>query len=140
MSPLGTFSRLPALASQLKMRTVLVNRREYKGSTPYTDVELDELNQGKKVFLERLAKELVHFLVTFGESNNIPKASADRKSGGIALTGWSMANHLTLSLLGHPDAVSSEMYSRLAPYLRHVIMYGTACDLCSYHVSVILTK
>jgi len=130
----GTFKRLPPLGLQRNIRTVLVNRREYKGSTPYTDDELAELNQGKKEFLERIGKELAYFLATFAESHNIPKASADLKSGGIALMGWSMGHHATMALLGHPGIASSDTYSKLEPYLRHFIMYDPPLTSLGYPI------
>ncbi|KAE9405642.1 hypothetical protein BT96DRAFT_789994, partial [Gymnopus androsaceus JB14] len=119
----GIFGRILNIGLEHKMRIVLLTRREYKGSCPYTDKELALLNQGKKEFLEIVGNELAYFLLWFAETQQIPRASLDKKSGGIALLGWSMGNHATLSLLGQHHAVPVEKYSKLSLYLRHLIIH-----------------
>jgi len=130
----GTFSRLPSIGSKHGMRTVLFTRRDYRGSSLYSDDDLALLQAGKKEFLEGVGKNLAHFLLWFIKSHDIPKASIDRKSGGIALMGWSMGNHVTLSLLGHPDAISKDKYLELGSYLRRLIVYDPPFTSLGYPI------
>ncbi|KIK69425.1 hypothetical protein GYMLUDRAFT_35484 [Collybiopsis luxurians FD-317 M1] len=54
--------KMHSYAHGLNLRTVLLHRRNYAGSTPYTPTELHELQQGNRVFLERLSAQLAEFL------------------------------------------------------------------------------
>jgi len=100
-----------------------LNRRDYAGSSKYTDDNLKDLNAGDKVFMERLGLEVAYFLTWFAENHDIPKISADRKSGGFAVMGWSMGNATSTSLLGYPDVIGSERYQKLEPYFRRLVLY-----------------
>jgi hypothetical protein len=46
--------RLHEHAHNNKLRVIIWNRRDYRGSTKYTDAELDDLKAGRKVFQDRL--------------------------------------------------------------------------------------
>lgn len=102
-----------------------MNRRDYAGSTKYTDDNLKELNEGNVSFMECLGAEVAHLLIWFAETHSIPKISADRKSGGFSVMGWSMGNATTMAVLGCPEFVGQAAYARLEPYLRQLILYGT---------------
>ncbi|KAF9254804.1 hypothetical protein L218DRAFT_831845, partial [Marasmius fiardii PR-910] len=69
------FEKIHSAAHALNLRTVVWNRRDYPGSTPYTDSELEDLKQGRKAFLDRIGRQVGEFLVRFVENENIPKAS-----------------------------------------------------------------
>lgn len=103
---------------------IIWNRRDYRGSTKYTDAELEDLAAGRKVFQDRLAMQLAWFLEHFVKHENTPKVSLDRKSGGFILMGWSFGNATTLSLLADPAVLPTELYERIEPYLRSLILYG----------------
>lgn len=124
ISDLDTFHKLLPFGAKDNIRLVIVNRREYAGSTKYTDDDLKDLNEGKVSFMEILAAEVAHLLVWFVETHNIPKASVDHKSGGLSIMGWSMGNTTSMSVFGYPEAVGQEAYVKLEPYLRQFILYG----------------
>ncbi len=87
---LDTFHKLIPMAAENNLRLVILNRRDYAGSTKYTDEELAELREGKTEFLQRLGSESAYFLAWFIKTNDIPKIGADGKSGGLATIGWSL--------------------------------------------------
>lgn len=124
MRIVDTFHKLFSLAAASNVRVVALNRRDYAGSTKYTDDNLKDLNAGDKAFMERLGLEVAHFLLWFAEKHNIPKISADRKSGGFAVMGWSMGNATPMALLGYPDVVGKQNYEKLEPYFRKLVLYG----------------
>ena len=101
-----------------------MNRRHYSGSTKFTDVEFEELKAAQKSFMERMSRQVINFLLWFSETNKIPQISSDRKTGGIALMGWSFGNAFTISVLGHPEAMPIDSYQKLEPYFRQLIVYG----------------
>ncbi|KAJ3913686.1 hypothetical protein F5877DRAFT_83554 [Lentinula edodes] len=130
----GTFGRLPDIGFKHQMRIVLITRRDYRGSSPYTNEDLALLNAGKQQFLEDIGKELAHFLAWFAEHHNLPKPSSGHQSGGIALMGWSMGNHVIMSLLGQPHAIEKESYMVLSTYLRHILVYDPPFTSLGYPI------
>jgi hypothetical protein len=128
ISNLDTFHKLLPFAAKDNVRLVIVNRRDYAGSTKYTDDNLKDLNEGKASFMERLGAEVGHLLVWFAQTHKIPKISADRKSGGLSLMGWSMGNATSMSLFGYPEFVGKDTYTKLGPYFRQLILYGMFYD------------
>ncbi|EPQ56059.1 hypothetical protein GLOTRDRAFT_14287, partial [Gloeophyllum trabeum ATCC 11539] len=119
------FHKLLPFAANAKdnVRLVILNRRDYVGSSKYSDAELEDLNAGRKVFMERTAVEVGNFLAWFIEKNQIPRITSDGKSGGLAVGGWSIGSATPLSLFGHPEAVPKELYAKLEPYFRLLIFY-----------------
>jgi len=100
-----------------------VNRRDYAGSTKYTDDDLKDLNEGNASFMERLGTEVAHLLIWFADTHKVPKVSADRKTGGFSVMGWSMGNATPMALLAYPEFVGREAYAKLEPYFRQLILY-----------------
>ncbi|KAJ7630237.1 Alpha/Beta hydrolase protein [Roridomyces roridus] len=117
------FSPLHSLVHQHNIRLILPNRRGYSGSTPFTESEVADMQAGKKEVQERLALETAWFLKYLVENQATPRVSEDRRSGGIVLVGWSLANATTLSILAHPEVVKGEVYDAVEPYLRTVVAY-----------------
>ncbi|PBK85367.1 hypothetical protein ARMGADRAFT_1018040 [Armillaria gallica] len=118
-----TFHKLLPMAAENNLRLVILNRRHYAGSTKYTDEELAELREGKTEFLQRLGSESAYFLAWFIKTNDIPKISADGKSGGLATIGWSFGTATPLAILSHPEVIPTETYDALGPYFRQMIFY-----------------
>jgi len=118
-----TFHKLLPLGAANNVRLVILNRRDYAGSTKYTDDDLKDLNAGDKVFMERLGLEVTHFLLWFAETHQVPKISADRKTGGFAVMGWSMGNATTMASITYSEVIGKETYSKLEPYFRRLILY-----------------
>ncbi|KAJ8469392.1 hypothetical protein ONZ45_g16907 [Pleurotus djamor] len=115
------FDALHDLAHRHGLRLVIINRRHYPGSSPYTPEELTEMADGEKAFA-RLASNIAMFLVTFIEANHIPPVKDNR--GGLAVLGWSIGCVTALSLLGTPKTMlAGNDHSTLLPYLRDVILY-----------------
>jgi hypothetical protein len=68
--------------------------------------------------------EVAHLLIWFAETHKIPQISVDRKSGGFAVMGWSMGTPTPMALLGCPEFVGKEVYAKLEPYFRQLVLYG----------------
>jgi len=117
----NTFHKLLPLGAANNVRLVILNRRDYAGSTKYTDDNLKDLNAGDKSFMERLGLEVAHFLLWFADTHKIPKISG--KSGGFAVMGWSMGNATAMAPLAYPDVIGKETYAKLDPYFRQLVLY-----------------
>ena len=120
---LGTFEKIHSFAAKYGVRTVAVQRKDYAGSTRYTDQELDDLRNGRQVFLDQLAVVIGHFLKYVIEGLRIPKVDQDGK-GGIALLGWSIGTSTALTIFNDLNVVLPELHDFLAPYLKNLILYG----------------
>jgi hypothetical protein len=115
------YERILPFAARNNIRVVVVDRR----STPYTPEEVNDLTSGRKIFLETVGLQVVQFLSAFLDENpEIPRASLDRRSGGLALLGWSLGAAWALAPLAHPEIPRSYI-ARLEPYLKDCIIQGT---------------
>ncbi|KAJ4493406.1 hypothetical protein C8R41DRAFT_764311 [Lentinula lateritia] len=141
------FHKIHSHAHSLNLRTMILHRRDYEGSTPYSPEELEELEQGSVVFWERLSAQIAEFLEIFILREKIPKLtrqklpfSQDRLqlqsmraspgsvgggNGGVAIFGWSAGCSTVLSFLGasHNPMISQESYKLLEEYIGNCILY-----------------
>ncbi|KAK7025984.1 hypothetical protein VNI00_015814 [Paramarasmius palmivorus] len=114
------FEALQSLAPTNNIRMVAMNRRGYRGSTPYTDAEIEGFKKGTKGSLNRVGLVIISFLKTFIEREKIPRAAS---GGGVVVMGWSTGVTFTLSLFSDLDSLDSETRSLLEEYLKHLILY-----------------
>ncbi|THU90351.1 hypothetical protein K435DRAFT_821187 [Dendrothele bispora CBS 962.96] len=127
-----SLTHLHTYAHAQNIRTVILNRREYPGSTPYTDAEIDDLVHGRKVFLDRLGTLLGDFLKTFIENETIPEMDMVNRTGGIAIMGWSAGNMTGMSLFSDPDLLDDTIYKLLRKYVRGLVLYDPAHSVFGY--------
>ncbi|THU95907.1 hypothetical protein K435DRAFT_112270, partial [Dendrothele bispora CBS 962.96] len=132
-----SFEKLPQYAHSFNLRTVVVNRRGYPGSTPYTESEMEDLNQGKKVHLEKLGSLIGSFVERFIEENEktgagIPKISGEGKSGGVAIMGWSIGAVSAMSMFADPALISPKSYSLLQKYVKDLVFYDPPAHAFGY--------
>ncbi|OCB85419.1 hypothetical protein A7U60_g7428 [Sanghuangporus baumii] len=121
------FRRLLPFALQHYIRLVFISRRDYPGSSAYTDEDLEKINtdsaEMNNEFAEARAAEFARFIKTFIEKENIPRASSDWKRGGIVLMAWSSGNAYTLPLLSYADSIPGDTRLFIEPYLRSLILF-----------------
>ncbi|KAL5513085.1 hypothetical protein ACEPAH_3483 [Sanghuangporus vaninii] len=121
------FRRLLPFAPQHNIRLVPISRRDYPGSSPYTDEDLEKINtdnaEMNNEFAKARAAEFARFIKTFVEKENIPRASSDWKRGGIVLMAWSAGNAYTLPLLSYADSIQEDTRLFIEPYLRSLILF-----------------
>ena len=125
---LENFYRLLPFAQKHNLRIVAPNRRDYIGSTLFSEEELSALNGNDDVahraFLRDRGLEVAYFLKWIIDEMKIPQASEDGKAGGLALMGWSLGNTTTTAFLGHLQTYPPELVKALEPYLRTFFIYG----------------
>ncbi|KAH8114765.1 Alpha/Beta hydrolase protein [Phellopilus nigrolimitatus] len=131
-----TFSRLLPLAHKYNLRIIALNRRDYAGSTPFSDAELDVVrgkdDHAHKDFLQKRGLEIARFLVWVISEKKIPRTSEDGTLGGLALLGWSLGNATTLSFLAHLDSYPREVIIALEPYLKTFFLYDAPNQFLGY--------
>ncbi len=122
----GVFSRLAQKAGKLGARVVLINRRGYPPSKPFSDEERtllvssadDTVGDRLKVddFVKGLARELYDFLLHLVSAGDIPSKS-------ITLAGWSLGALWMAAFLAHAPSFPATNVA-LHQYFRRVIAYG----------------
>ena len=118
-------------AAANRVRLVLVNRRDYPGSTPFSDTELAELGSSH---LKTRAKALAQqgtdiglFLAWLIREEKIPAMSVDwkgKQQGGIVLVAWSLAHTPLAGFLASADTLPADTLRTLEPCLRAYCIFG----------------
>lgn len=124
----AVFKRLMPLAPQYNIRLVLVNRREYPGSSLFTEEDLNKLQSKDDAahieFARERAEEIATFIKVFKDQEDIPEASSDGRIGGVSLMGWSSGALQTIAVLGYADLLAESTKKSIEPYLRSYIVFG----------------
>ena len=81
-------------------------------------------DRGAAAFIHDRGIEIAIFMDTFIRQHNIPLLSPDRKSGGIALLGWSLGAAYVHSALSHLYFLPEPVRMHLAGYLHTVLIHG----------------
>ncbi|KZV59929.1 hypothetical protein PENSPDRAFT_694721 [Peniophora sp. CONT] len=125
------FHRLLPFASTIGLRLVLVNRRDYPGTTPLSDNDISLVAEGSsqeenEEFLFERALELTRFLAWFVREGNVPPISnsgTDERKGGLSIVAWSSSNTVVMSLMANLARVPDDLRDALEPYIRSYIHY-----------------
>ncbi|KAI0820428.1 hypothetical protein BC628DRAFT_1330448 [Trametes gibbosa] len=120
-----------SFASQRKLRLVLLNLRDYPGSTPLTAVDIADLRdlgeEGQARAMQKRGLEIAAFLRWFIETENIPPAQEHagqgELAGGLSLLSWSGGNCPTVAMLAHADKLPEETRKLFETHLRSIIMH-----------------
>ncbi|KAI0635835.1 alpha/beta-hydrolase [Trametes polyzona] len=145
----GTFTKVVPLGRSHNARVILVNRRDYPGSVPYTRDELallDPYTQGDpdddgtttspasenvRDYMKARALEICQFLEGLVRSGDVPLADRERGVGGIVIAGWSMGTGWMTALLAHAPSFSSGDFE-LADYVLRVVFLDPPYRLLGY--------
>jgi len=118
-------------AAANRARLILVNRRDYPGSTPLSDTELASLgSQDMETRAKALAQQGLDiglFLAWLIREEEIPPMSIDvdgNQQGGIALVAWSLAHTPMAGFLAYADALPTDVLRSLEPCLRAYCIFG----------------
>ena len=124
------FKRVQNAAIKRGVRFVALNRRNYPGSTPYSEEEINVLSNGTKEQKDAWHRDRGHevgmFIHKLIVKENLPPISADRQTGGIILLGWSIGAGDVNNTIAHTDTLPSEIRTSLASYMRSMIIQGTS--------------
>jgi len=117
------FDRVHTHAAANNMRVIALQRRNYPGSSPYTEAEIVEMKNGSKSILDGFAISMAYFINYLAHNLSIPKVSQDRKSGGVALVSWSMAALVAMPLFSDLEVIPSELHPVLEDYVKDLVFY-----------------
>ncbi|KAI0334193.1 hypothetical protein GY45DRAFT_1318644 [Cubamyces sp. BRFM 1775] len=135
----GTFIKLLPLAAKYNTRILLVNRRDYPGSEPYSEAERASLPPisllagtgtaadeaaalaNLKAFMKERARELYDLLVQLVKNEDITAADRKNNKGGIVVAGWSFGSSWMTALLANVAAFPVEDI-KLSDHIRRVVL------------------
>lgn len=133
-SSIAIFKRVQGVAIKKGVRFVALSRRGYPGTAPYSEEELNVLNNGTKEQKDAWHRDRGHevgmFIHKLIVKEKLPPISADRKTGGIVLLGWSAGGSLANATIAHVETLPSEVRTRLALCIRSLIVQGVP-HLCT---------
>ncbi|KAI0265827.1 hypothetical protein BC834DRAFT_154529 [Gloeopeniophorella convolvens] len=121
----GIFGPMMPFAAENGVRLILVNRRDYPGSTPFSDAELADLGSPDPATranaLAQQGTDIGLFLAWLVREARIPPVRTARdgtQRGGIALVAWSLAHTALAGLLAHAHALPADARAVLGRCLR----------------------
>ncbi|KAI0669370.1 Alpha/Beta hydrolase protein [Trametes maxima] len=132
----ANFKKLLPLAKHSNARVVLLNRRDYPGSDPYTSEDLarlahlasaprsEESDADAVSFQGARAREVFDYLEDFVRRERVPRAEGSK--GGIVLVGWSIGSTLITALLANVGHFPQSADVKLAEYVRRLVLYDAS--------------
>ena len=118
----AVFARMAQYTKATQCRLVLLNRRDYRGSSEmreqeYADISKEDATSADLLsFIRARALEIAHFVASLIRQEDLP--------GLVSLLGWSLGVMTTLAFLANLDGVQGEDYRILELHLSSVIFWG----------------
>ncbi|KAF5009713.1 hypothetical protein FDECE_4059 [Fusarium decemcellulare] len=134
----ANFIPMLPFAATHNSRLVVLNRREYPGSDPYTAEErhqleaVQEAEDGKALlneFMRNRTHEFFDFLTAFVQQEKIPLPNG--QSGGIILVAWSLGAIWLMPFLLHASSFPVGGVD-ISKYVRHAIIYDSPYTCFAY--------
>ncbi|KAI0656209.1 hypothetical protein C8Q70DRAFT_341256 [Cubamyces menziesii] len=147
----GTFIKLLPLAAKYNTRIILVNRRDYPGSEPYSEAERASLPsmslltgtgtaadeavalESLKAFMKERARELHDLLVRLVKNGSVSAVDRMNNTGGIVVAGWSYGTSWMSALLANIKAFPAVDF-KLSNYIRRVVFLDPPHHCLGYPV------
>ncbi|KAH8171680.1 alpha/beta hydrolase family protein [Sarocladium implicatum] len=131
----ASFAPSFAAASKLGARLVVLNRRDFPGSAPYTAEEKAQLNgtlgsspeEGQAIlrpFMKERAKEINDFIAAFVKQEAIQQADG-AGAGGVVLAGWSLGVYWLLAFLRNAGSFADGSEVDLSKYIHRAIIHDS---------------
>ena len=118
----GVFKQILPLASTFALRIICLSRREYEGSTPYSEDELKTIHDGSEAeradFFRNEGTLIALFVDEIIQSLSLPK------KGGVTVVGWSLGNLYTIAMRASINDLPDNTKQRLKEYTRGFVVLG----------------
>ncbi|KAI0357368.1 alpha/beta-hydrolase [Trametes cingulata] len=124
-------------AAEHNLRLVLLNLRDYPGSSPYSAEDVEDLRGPSHEAQDRAIRtrglEIASFIRWFIKTEAIPPIKevpgSEALVGGLSLLSWSGGNCATVAMFAHADKLSEETRKLFDTYLRSFIMYDPSSTI-----------
>jgi pimeloyl-ACP methyl ester carboxylesterase len=116
------FQKLLPIASSHSLRVICPTRRDYPGSSPYTDEEIRIIQHGSHDERTKLLHDQ-GVLMALCVDGIIQTLSLPKAGGGLAVIGWSMGNIYTLAMRACIRDLPVDTRQRLNSHMRSFIIW-----------------
>jgi pimeloyl-ACP methyl ester carboxylesterase len=116
--------RLLPFAHKYNIRLILVMRRDYPGSSPFTDEDKALAAENRELFFKTTGALYLQFMHHILKNTYVCKATEDRSKGGICLAAWSLGNGFAMWTARENDLLDKKVYDDLEPYFNTYIFIG----------------
>jgi len=113
------------------VRLVCLNRRDFPGSTRYSDDELAIIRDSNdpevlKQFRAARGHEIGRFICSIVEKEQLPTVNHKPTGieGGVALVGWSLGNSFGFAMLAHMRTLYPKMVAVLQEFVHTYVAFG----------------
>ena len=121
----GTFSRAIARAQDHGVRVIALQRRDYRGSSPFSSEELEVLKSADPAVVQQAVRkiglEIATCLVGLVDKHQLPHSNG----GGLTVVGWSMGGMMLSSFAHYFPTYPEKIQIVLNQCVRSIIYYGT---------------
>lgn len=126
---LDGFEHLLPLAHKYNLRLVFLQRRDYSGSSKYTDTEIATLDKNPRVFFKDVGLTLARFVCYLIQNTTVCLPSEDRSKGGICIAGWSLGAINATTMFAGEGVLDDPSYPTILPYVTTLVLYGNPSTL-----------
>ncbi|KAI0655018.1 hypothetical protein C8Q70DRAFT_924560 [Cubamyces menziesii] len=132
----GSFTKMIPFTDKYNARIVLVNRRDYPGSQPYSEDELallkpvvegesaeEKTRENLWAYMRDRAAELCALLAILAKEGKILPYDREADTGGAIVAGWSFGSCWLTALLAHGDIASDVQGINLGDYVRRIVLH-----------------
>ena len=124
-------------ADENGLRLFFVNSRDYSGSTPFTEVELEALGSTdlhvQATAIQSQGFEIAALLAHIITTHHIPSITKSKEGvllGGLSVLSWSLGAIVPVSFLAHAAALPETTKQLLESHLRSVVLLGMSIREC----------
>jgi len=129
----AVFRPMIPFAIKQNLRLVLVNARDYPGSSPYTQEERQLLigpaREDQALAIRTRGMEIAYFMAWFAMQEHLPPIQvleSGVRKGGFALLGWSSGNCQTVPVVAHADKLPKETRELFSSYFRTYFFHDSS--------------
>lgn len=132
----GIFAPLLPYAATNNLRLILLNLRDHKGSTPFSDQDRSNITSGiaetQVDFMKQRVAELAAFFVWIIEKEKISplREVQGKRTGGFSLVAWSGGNAYATTFFAYAESIPQEQRELLEKHMRSYVLYGPHSSSC----------
>lgn len=119
-------------AASNNLRLIAIHSREYCGSTPFLEQELELLHssdlEDQANYVSSQAIDIARLIAHCIKHDNLPPPTESQgvRSGGVCLFAWSAGSAVSLALLANLTKLEESIYTLLDRYITTIILHGTS--------------
>ena len=143
---LAIFRPLIPFAKERNLRLILLNQRNYPGSTPYFDEDIQAMKSLDGGRQRALVRELGHLqaeaIATLIKTLSIPPIKSTPSGsleGGLSFVAWSAGNIILFQFMSSLDTLDGQIRRLIESHLKSIVLYGahqSAIEICLVSLSM----